>query len=133
MVINKKTIKPAYVIFINLLEYLKVLEPLSILSLRVFLAKRYVKPIKKVAEIFNIKNTEMLELTIPVIKGLSSEAPKYITPIMVVTQSIEPNRIIKKLGSTSAFMVYIEAFSFSPCFSFLLKTYFGSELKKADC
>ncbi len=49
--------------------------------LRVLLAIEYVNPIKKVAEIFNTKNATMLELTIPVIKGLSSEAPKYITPI----------------------------------------------------
>jgi hypothetical protein len=78
-----------------------------------------VKPIKKVAEIFSTKNAKMLELTIPVIKGFSSEAPKYITPIIVVKQSIEPNRIIKKLGNTSVFEVYIEAFSFSlrPSFS----------------
>jgi hypothetical protein len=82
-----------------------------------------VKPIKKVAEIFSTKNAKMLELTIPVIKGLSSEAPKYITPIIVVKQSIEPKSIIKKLGNTSVFKVYIEAFSFSR-FPFLLKTYF---------
>jgi len=112
-VIVKKTIKPAYAPFINLLEYLKILVFLSILAFRVFLAKRYVKPIKKVAEIFSTKNTKIFELIIPIIKGLSSEAPKYNTPIMVVAQSIEPNRIIKKLGSPSAFNVYIEAFTFS--------------------
>jgi hypothetical protein len=76
--------------------------------LRVFLAKRYVKPIKKVAEIFRTKNAKMLELTIPDINGLSSEAPKYITPIIVVKQSIEPNRIIKKLGNTSVFKAYMK-------------------------
>jgi hypothetical protein len=113
MVISKKIIKPAYTPFINLFEYLKVLVLLSRLLFRVFLAKRYVKPIKKVAEIFSTKNAKMLEFTIPVIKGLSSEAPKYITPIIVVIQSIEPKRIIKKLGNTSVFMAYIEAFSFS--------------------
>jgi hypothetical protein len=112
-VISKKIIKPAYAPFIILLEYLKALVFLSIFSFRIFLAKRYVKPIKKVAEIFNTKNTKIFELIIPIIKGLSSEAPKYITPIIVVIQSTEPNRIIKKLGNTSAFNVYIEAFSFS--------------------
>jgi hypothetical protein len=112
-VIIKKTIKPAYAPFINLLEYLKILVFLSILAFNVFLAKRYVKPIKKVAEIFSTKNTKIFELIIPIIIGLSSEAPKYNTPIMVVAQSIEPKRIIKKLGSPSALNLYIEAFSFS--------------------
>jgi hypothetical protein len=73
----------------------------------------YVKAIKRVAEIFSAKKAAMLELTIPIMRGLISEAPKYITPITVVMQSIEPSRIIRKLGNTSAFNVYIEAFSFS--------------------
>jgi hypothetical protein len=73
----------------------------------------YVKAIKRVAEIFRAKNPAMLELTIPIMRGLISEAPKYITPITVVMQSIEPSRIIKKIGNTSAFNVYIEAFSFA--------------------
>jgi hypothetical protein len=78
----------------------------------------YVKPIRNVAEIFRAKNAMMFVLTIPVMKGFDSTAPKYNTPMTVVKQSREPKRVnIKKLGNTSDFNAqYIEAFSF------LLKT-----------
>jgi hypothetical protein len=85
----------------------------------VLLAKMYVKPIKNVAEIFSAKNATMLVLTMPVKKGFNSAAPKYNTPITVVKQSMEPIRTRMKLGNTSDFNAYIEAFSF------LLKTQFA--------
>jgi hypothetical protein len=55
----------------------------------------------------------MLVFTMPFIKGFNSAAPKYSTPITVVNASMEPSKIIRKLGIISAFRVYIEAFSFS--------------------
>jgi hypothetical protein len=79
---------------------------------KVLLAKIYVKPIKNVAEIFRAKNAAMLELIILVIKGFNSLAPKYITPIMVVKQSIDPTRTRIKLGNISELNAYIGAFSF---------------------
>jgi len=81
-----------------------------------------VKPIKQVAEILIAKKIAMLELTMPVMKGLSSEAPKYMTPMTVVRQSIEPSRIMRKLGNKSAFNVNIEAFSVSFASLFLQNT-----------
>ena len=98
--------------FMILFEYLKVRLSLSVDLFKILLAKIYVKPIKKVAVNFNTKKAAMLVLTIPVKKGFNSAAPKYKTPITVVTQSIEPNRIINKLGNTSAFKLYIEASPF---------------------
>lgn len=119
--IIRKIIKPANTTFINLLEYLKALVLLSIVLFNVLLAKMYVKPIRNVAEIFRAKNAMMFVLTIPVMKGFNSTAPKYVTPITVVMQSMEPNRIIKKLGNTSDFNIYMKP-SPPPCFSFFLKT-----------
>jgi hypothetical protein len=107
----------------SLLEILKDLLSLFAVLLRVLFARIYVPPIRNVAEIFTAKNAMMLVLTMPVRKGLASEAPKNKTPIAVVTQSMEPNKTIRKLGSNSDFsvyelIVYIEAFSFSlPLFS----------------
>jgi hypothetical protein len=43
---------------------------------KVLLARIYVKPIRKVAESFRAKNAMMLVLSIPVIKGFNSAAPK---------------------------------------------------------
>jgi hypothetical protein len=54
----------------------------------------------------------MFVLTIPVIRGFNSAAPKYKTPITVVKQSMKPKRISMKLGNTSDFNAYNEAFSF---------------------
>ena len=58
--IIRKIIKPAYAPFIIQFEYLKVLVFLSIVLFRGLLAKMYVKPIKKVAEILIAKNAGML-------------------------------------------------------------------------
>jgi len=80
---------------------------------KVLFAKIYVKPIRKVAETFRTKKAVIFVLTMPVMRGLSSVAPKYITPKVVVMASIEPNKIRKRLGNSSDFNVYIEAFSFS--------------------
>jgi hypothetical protein len=99
----RKIVKHAYVPFINLFEYLKALVLLSVVLSNVFLAKIYVNPIKNVTKIFRAKNAIILVLTMPAINGFNSTAPKYNTPITVVKQSMEPNRIIKKLGSTSDF------------------------------
>jgi hypothetical protein len=101
-----------------LLEILKDLLSLSAALFKVLFARTYVAPIRSVAEIFTAKNAMMLVLTMPVRNGFASEAPKNKTPIAVVTQSMEPNRTIKKLGNNSDFNVndlneYIEAFSFS--------------------
>ena len=115
--------------FMILFEYLKVRLSLSVDLFKILLAKIYVKPIKKVAVNFNTKKATMLVLTIPVKKGFNSAAPKYKTPITVVTQSIEPNRIINKLGNKSAFKLYIEAFSLSFASSFFLKRSLLSGLK----
>ena len=115
--------------FMILVEYLKVRLSLSAELFKILLAKIYVKPIKKVAVNFNTKKATMLVLTIPVKKGFNSAAPKYKTPITVVTQSIDPNRIINKLGNKSAFKLYIEAFSLSFASSFFLKRSLLSGLK----
>ena len=110
---TRKIVKPAYATFMNLFEYLKVLVLLSIVLFSVLLAKMYVKPIRNVAEILIAKNAVMFALTMPVINGFSSTAPEYKTPITVVKASMEPSRMIKKLGNTSDLNLYIEAFSFS--------------------
>jgi hypothetical protein len=114
----KKSINPAYATFMNLLEILKDLLSLFAALLRVLFARIYVPPIRNVAEIFTAKNAMILVLTMPVRNGLASEAPKNKTPTAVVTQSMEPNKTIRKLGNSSDFSVYdfnvyIEAFSFS--------------------
>jgi len=71
---------------------------------------------QKATEIFKAKKARMLVLTMPVKKAFISAAPKYKTPMTVVKQSMEPIKIRMKLGKTSDFNMYIEAFSF------LLKT-----------
>ena len=101
----------------NLFEILKDLLSLFSALFRVLFARMYVAPISNVAEIFSAKNAMMLVLTMPVNNGLASEAPKNNTPTAVVTQSMEPNSTIRKLGNSSdfsayEFKVYIEAFSF---------------------
>jgi hypothetical protein len=93
----------------NLFEYLNDLLSLFWVLFKVLLAKMKVEPIKNVAAIFTTKNATMLELTMPVIKGFNSAAPKYITPMAVVKQSTDPKRTRKKLGNTSDFNEYIEA------------------------
>ena len=93
----------------NLFEYLNDLLSLFWVLFKVLLAKMKVEPIKNVAAIFTTKNATMLELTMPVIKGFNSTAPKYITPMAVVKQSTDPKRTRKKLGNTSDFIAYIEA------------------------
>jgi hypothetical protein len=77
---------------------------------KVLFAKIYVKPTRNVAETFRTKKAAILVLTMPVIRGLISAAPKYMTPTTVVMASIEPSKIRKKLGNSSDFNVYIEAF-----------------------
>ena len=47
-------------------------------------------------------------LTMSVMKGFNSTAPEYKTPMTVVRASMEPNKIIKKLGNTSDFNVYMK-------------------------
>ena len=108
MVMISKIVKPAYAPFINLLEYLKALVLLSMVLFRILFAKMYVKPIRNDDEIFSAKNATMFVLTMPVMKGFNSAAPKYVTPITVVKQSIEPNKIMKRLGSTSDFNLYMK-------------------------
>jgi hypothetical protein len=98
----------------SLFEYLKDLLSLSMVLFKVLFAKMYVKPIKKVAKIFRVKKAMMFVLTIPVIIGFNSAAPKYETPIKVVKQSMEPKRTSMKLGNTSDFNTYNEAFSLLP-------------------
>jgi hypothetical protein len=101
----------------SLLEILKDLLSLFAALFRVLFARMYVTPIRNVAEIFTAKNAMMLVLMMLVRNGFASEAPKNRTPIAVVTQSMEPNRTIRKLGNNSDFNVYdfnvyIESFSF---------------------
>jgi hypothetical protein len=84
----------------------------------------YVAPISNVAEIFTAKNAMMLVLTMPVRNGFTSEAPKNRTPMAVVTQSMEPNSTIRKLGNNSDFSVY-DFSVYIEAFSFLLKTQFA--------
>jgi hypothetical protein len=91
----------------SLLEYLKDLLSLSMVLLKVFLAIMYVAVIRNVAEILTAKNAKMLVLTMPVMNGFNSAAPKYVTPMNVVMQSRVPNRTMKKLGNTSVFNAYI--------------------------
>ena len=99
----RKSIKPAYAPFINLLEYLNAFVLLSIVLFNALLAKINVKPIKNVAEIFRAKYTIMFVLIMLAMNGFNSTAPKYNTPMTVVKQSMKPNRIKKKLGNTSDF------------------------------
>lgn len=62
---------------------------------------------QKVAKIFTTINAAMFELTIPDMKGFSSTAPKYSTPMTVVKQSMEPIKTRIKLGNISDFSMYI--------------------------
>lgn len=118
--IIRKTIKPAKATFINLLEYLKDLLSLLTVLFNVLLAKMKVEPIRTVAETFSTRKANMFVLTMPVRTGFNSTAPKYKTPMAVVMQSMEPNSTINRLGNTSVFNAYIEAFSFLPKTEFAL-------------
>ena len=54
-----------------------------------------------VAASLTTKKAPMFVLTIPAIKGFTSEAPEYRMPITVVKQSIDPIMIRRKLGNIS--------------------------------
>jgi hypothetical protein len=95
------------------------LKDLLLLSSAIFiirLTRTYVDPIHMLAISFRIKKPVMFVLTKLVNRGFSSIAPKYRVPTTVVIASIEPIRIIIKLGSTSRFSLYIKP---SPFFSLL--------------
>jgi len=111
-VIIKNNVKPAYAMLKSLFEILKKRVSLLKVLIRVLLAKIYVNPNRRVAEILMTKKAMMFVLTMPIIKGFISAAPKYRTPTTVVMASIVPNKIRKKLGNTSDFKAYIGAFSF---------------------
>jgi hypothetical protein len=109
----RNNVKPAYAMLKSLFEILKKRVSLLKVLIRVLLAKIYVNPNRRVAETLMTKKAAMFVLTMPIISGFISAAPKYRTPTTVVIASMVPNKIRKKLGNISDFRANIWALSFS--------------------
>ena len=105
--IAKKTTNPTYVAFMRTLEYLKPLVVLSEELFKILFARMYVPAMQHVAASLITMKSGML-LAMPAMKGFCSTAPKYKSPITVVTQSTVPMSIRMKLGNRAAFIEYIK-------------------------
>jgi hypothetical protein len=112
----KKVTSPKYAAFIRVLEYLKLFVVLSEALFKIFFARTYVPAMQHVAESLSTKNRGMLPTT-AAIKGLSSTAPKYKSPMIVVMQSMVPMSTSTKLGNMAVFIGYILPSPFSLPFS----------------
>jgi len=128
----KKVTSPKYAAFIRVLEYLKLFVVLSEALFKIFFARTYVPAMQHVAESLSTKNRGMLPTT-AAIKGLSSTAPKYKSPMTVVMQSMVPMSTSTKLGNMVVFIGYIMPSPFSlPFSSHKMPVLLKNDLSKLD-
>ena len=114
-VADRKITNPVYVILMSAFEYLKLLVVLSDEPFKILFARKYVPAMQNVAESFNTVKRGIFQVRLAM-KGLSSMASKYKSPITVVMQSIKPISTSMNIGNMLTFRGYImpSPFSFLP-------------------